>query len=294
MVRKTLFTAGLLVTLPLAFGQGARPLVGKDVVVPSARFPAEWYPKDTGMSTDAPIAGAPYSATMTMTTEVFDSEGKSMGKSVVRTLKWRDSAGRIRDEELLSEIPNAQVSFPNPITAVDTVHHCQFTWGAPATREQDREAVVFCMSLEVSRTDDSLAKQMTDPKPEIKHEQLGTMARTTTITPLGSRTLEGLEVVGIRTVTTDVDAEGRLQDTKEGEIWWSPALYESILMKVKDGQNLVTMEMSGIRLEEPDAALFYPPDSYHFRKEAEVPPLPVPPQPEPCAGSTSAPTEVMP
>jgi len=279
-MRKALFTASLLVTLPLAFGQSARPLVGKDIAVPSARFPADWYPKQKS-STSAPIAGAPYSATMTMTTEVLDREGKSVGKSAFRTLKWRDSAGRFRDEELFSEMPNAIAGIPNEITAVDTVQHCQFTWYDPVTRSQDRGAVVNCMSLEVGRTDDSLPRHITDPKPEITHEQLGTMVRTTTTTPLGKRTMEGLEVVGIRSVTSDVDAdaEGRLQDTKEGEIWWSPALYESLLMTVKTRQNIITFEMSGIRREEPDAGLFYPPEGYQIRKEAEVPPLPVPPQP---------------
>jgi hypothetical protein len=69
-VMKTLFTAGFLMTSLLAFGQGGRPLTGKDIAVPSARFPAEWYPKETGMQVTAPIAGAPYAATMTMTTTV--------------------------------------------------------------------------------------------------------------------------------------------------------------------------------------------------------------------------------
>ena len=278
-MRKAPFTATLLVTLPLAFGQSARPLVGKDIAVPSARFPAEWYPKENGMSTTAPIADAPYSATMTMTTEVLDGEGKSIGRSASRTLKWRDSAGRIRDEELFSEMPNAIAGIPNEITAVDTVQHCQFTWYDPVTRSQDRGAVVNCGSLEEGRTDDSLPRHITDSKPEITHEQLGTRVRTTTTTLLGKRTMQGLEVVGIRSVTSDVDAEGRLQDTKEGEIWWSPALHESLLMTVKTRQNIITFEMSGIRREEPDAGLFYPPEGYQIRKEAEVPPLPVTPQP---------------
>jgi hypothetical protein len=216
---------------------------------------------------------------MTTTTEVLDGEGKSIGRSASRALKWRDSAGRIRDEALMSEMPNAIAGIPNEITAVDTVQHCQFTWYAPITREQDRGAVVNCGSLEEGRTDDRLPRHITDTKPEITHEQLGTMVRTTTTTPLGKRTMQGLEVVGIRFVTSDVDAEGRLQNTKEGEIWWSPALYESLLMTVKTRQNIVTFEMSGISREEPDARLFYPPEGYQIRKEAEVPPLPVPPQP---------------
>jgi hypothetical protein len=277
MMRTILFTIGSLVTLPLAIGQSARPLVGKDIAVPSARFPAEWYPKQGG-STTAPVAGAPYSATWKVTTTVLDGEGKPIGTSAWRTLKWRDSAGRNRDEMLLSELPNTIANNPNEITAVDTVQHCQFTWSAPVVREQDREAVVNCNSLEEYRSDDSLAKKMTDPKPEIRHEQLGTMVRTTTITPLGTRTMQGLEAVGIRTVTTDVDAAGRLQDTTEGEIWWSPALYLSLLTTVKSRQSVVTMELTGIKREEPDPGLFYPPEGYRIRKEAEVPPLPVPPQ----------------
>lgn len=278
MIRTTLFTLGLLVTLSLSYGQSARPLAGKDIAVPSARFPAEWYPKQGG-STSAPIAGAPYSATWTVTTTVLDSEGKPRGTYAWRTLKWRDSAGRDRDEELFSEMPNAQANMPNEITVNDTVQHCQFTWSAPVIREQDREAVVNCNSLEEFRSDASLAKKMTDPKAETVHEQLGPIVRSTTTTPLGKRTMQGLEVVGIRSVTTDVDAGGKLQDTKEGEIWWSPALYESILTTVKDRQAVVTMELSGIKREEPDPGLFYPPEGYHISKQAEVPPLTVPPQP---------------
>jgi hypothetical protein len=279
---KTLFTTGFLMTSLLALGQGARPLLGKDIAVPSARFPAEWYPKETGMQATAPIAGAPYTAAMTMTTTVLNSEGKPIGTSRQRTLMWRDTAGRFRTEELPSEIPgypDAYDGLPHQITAVDTVHHCQFIWSAPVAREQAREAVVYCNSGEVSRTDDSPASRMTDPKPEIVHEQLGTMTRTTTTTPLGKRILQGLEAVGVRSVTTEIDVEGRLQGTKEGEIWWSPALHESLLMTVKTHDCIVTWEMTEIRRDEPDAGLFYPPEGYSIRKEAEVPPLPVPPQP---------------
>jgi hypothetical protein len=214
-----------------------------------------------------------------MTTTVFDSQGKTLGVSVFRTLKWRDSAGRIRDEELFSEMPNAVSGMPNEITAVDTVQHCQFTWYEPAVREQDREAVVNCLSLELSRTDDSPASKMTDPKPETVHEQLGNITRTTITTPLGKRMMQGLEAVGIHAVTTDVDAEGKTQDTTEMEMWWSPALYEILSMTVKSRASQVSMEFSDIKMEEPDAGLFYPPAGYRIRKEAEVPPLPVPPQP---------------
>ena len=275
---KALFAAGLLATLPLAFGQSAHPLVGRDVAVPSARFPAEWYPKQNGDSTDAPIAGAPYSATWTMTTTLLNSEGKPIGTYAFRTLKWRDSAGRIRDEELFSEVPNA-VRTPNEITVADTVQHCQFTWAEPVAREQDRDAVVYCHSLLESRTEDGVSRLMTDPKPDVERQKYGIMIETTTTTPLGKRTMQGLEVVGVRAVTTYVDAEGKLQDTKEEEIWWSPALYESILTTVRTGQNIITFEMSGIKREEPDAGLFYPPEGYHISKQAEVPPLTVPPQP---------------
>jgi hypothetical protein len=49
-------------------------------------------------------------------------------------------------------------------------------------------------------------------------------------------------------------------------------------MTVKTRQNIITFEMSGIKREEPDAGLFYPPEGYQIRKEAEVPPLPAPSQ----------------
>ncbi|MDQ2926382.1 MAG: hypothetical protein M3R43_12640, partial [Acidobacteriota bacterium] len=259
----------------------ARPLLGKDIAVPSARFPAEWYPKENRMSTTAPVAGAPYSATETMTTKVLNSEGMVVGTARQRTLQWRDSAGRFRDEEFfeIEGHPNAFPDIPPLITAVDTVQHCQFTWSDSVNPNQDGEAVVNCNSLEVSRGEDGLARSMTDPKPEIAHEQYGPMATTTTTTPLGKRTIQGLEAVGVRSVTTEVDAEGKPQGTKEAEIWWSPALYESLIMTVKTGQNIVTWEMTGIERSEPDAKLFYPPDGYSIRKEEEMPPLPVPAQP---------------
>jgi hypothetical protein len=50
-------------------------------------------------------------------------------------------------------------------------------------------------------------------------------------------------------------------------------------MTVKTHDCIVTWEMTEIRRDEPDAGLFYPPEGYSIRKEAEVPPLPVPPQP---------------
>jgi hypothetical protein len=280
---KALFATALLVILPLAFGQGPRPLIGKDIAVPSPRFPAEWYPKETGMNATAPIADAPYSATMTTTTKALDSEGKTVGTSIQRTLEWRDSAGRFRDEELLPEIQgqpgDAFAGIPHQVTAVDTVHHCQFTWSEPVARDQSCEAVVYCNSMEVSRSDDSHAKQMTDPKPEVMHEQLGNMAVTTTTTPLGKRNLEGLEAVGFRSVRTQVDAKGKVQSTAEGEIWWSPELYEILSTTLKTHEIIMIMELSEIRRDEPDAALFYPPKDCSIRKEAEVPPLPTPPQP---------------
>lgn len=194
------------------------------------------------MQAIAPIAGAPYTGSMTMTTTVLNSDGKSVGMSRQRTLKWRDSVGRFREEELPPEIQGhldaAFAGLPHQITAVDTVQHCQFTWSAPVAREQTREAVGNCDSREVSHSDDSPARRMTDPKPEIFREQLGTIARTTTTTPLGKRVLRGLQAVGIRSVTTGLDAEGRLQSTKEGEIWWSSTLYETLFMRVKANDSI--------------------------------------------------------
>jgi hypothetical protein len=239
---------------------------------PSDRFPAAWYTTQEG-GTETPVAGAPFTGTLLITTAV-----EPPYQSRIVTYKMRDGAGRFRSEEFAVEVagsPNPELAqIPHQIDVVDVVAHCEFHWAEPATEEADKVATVSCRSRRVRLHDDGMTSKMTRQTPEVSHNRYATLETTSEIEPLGEGTIQGFRVLGVRQTDTDQDGKGTHQ--RKMDIWWSPELKEILLTKSLGKGQVPVFELKDIKLGEPDPALFYPPKGWKIRREADVPPLPVP------------------
>ena len=247
---------------------------------PSERFPAEWYtaqdpyhPSPDGgvVHTNAPVVGAPFSWTTVMSSEV-SMPGHAPMISRMRTFGMRDSSGRTRTEEgLVPEVermPATPASLGNrQIEVNDVVTHCSFRWVEPARTEGDKTASVQCLPRTVTMQPDGMEGKMTRQIAETLHPYPWETAQ---IEPLGEKLIAGVKAVGVRQTLTDTHASpGQSQVT---EIWWSPEIREMVEMKpVGDPTGRPMIEMTDIKRQEPDPALFYPPVGYKIIPESQMP-----------------------
>lgn len=233
---------------------------------PSVKFPAEWYsahdpyhpaPDGGVVHTTAPVVGAPFTGTSVLLTRI-SPPGEVPRYTRMRAVTMRDSAGRTRTEEEfeMDGMPAVVASQSNrQIEVNDVVTHCSFHWVEPTTTGADRTATVQCLPRTVTlQPDDGMESKMTRHVVETLHPGPG---ETVQIQPLGESVVAGLKAVGIR--QTDI-IPGRTLVT---EIWWSPEIKETLLMKpIGDTAGEPTIELTDIKREEPDPALFYPPAGY--------------------------------
>jgi hypothetical protein len=273
------FKARIMLSLMLT---GAASLCGQEMKAPPAavdvapppseRFPAEWYPAGAD-AMHAPVVGVPFTGTLLMK---IGSEPPMQSLNV--TYKMRDGTGRFRSEEFNVEVPGSPnpelAQIPHQIDVVDVVRHCEFHWAEPVTEEADKVATVSCLSRRVRLHDDGMTAKMTRQTPEVSHNRYVTLETTREIEPLGESTIQGLRALGVR--QTDTDQNGNVTHQRKIDIWWSPELKEILLTKSLGEQQVPVLELKDIKLGEPDPALFYPPKGWKIRREADVPPLPVP------------------
>jgi hypothetical protein len=233
---------------------------------PSEKFPAEWYSAKEPISVtyDAPVVGVPFTGTTVMSTHI-DGQGGASVILKVRVITRRDSAGRTRIETHPLELEG--IPAPGPaeskgqifVEVNDTVTHCNFTWTEPARTEADKTASVECGPRTVTLQPDveEMEGKMTRQVAETLHPFPW---QTTQIEPLGERVLAGVKTVGIRQTETDSRVKTAPQVL---EMWWSPEIKELVESKSIEGAaGGPTLEMTDIKRQVPDAALFYPPAGY--------------------------------
>jgi hypothetical protein len=241
---------------------------------PSEKFPAEWYsaqdpyhplPEGGATNSDAPVVGAPFSGTSVMSTEI-SVPGSAPRFSRMREFTMRDSAGRTRTEEEfeVDGMPAALASqMKKQIEVNDVVTHCSFRWVEPARSEAEKTATVQCLPRTVTLRPDGMESKMSRQMAETDHPYPGV---TSQIEPLGEKVIAGVRALGIRVTTTDAHSDaGQPQIT---EMWWSPEIKEVVEIKpIGDPAGRPTTEMTDIKRQEPDPALFYPPDGYKIVTE---------------------------
>jgi hypothetical protein len=207
--------------------------------------------------------------------QVPASSGRPQSTGSQRDGWYRDGAGRTRTEQSLgpTKLDDKNIGpGRKEIEVNDVVTHCMFRWGEPWTGQGQPIATVSCVSkMSFSPWDTSWGA-----KAQISSDSTA-FDRTTKSQPLGHKTIEGLDCLGMRsTLTTSLPANpgGPLPPEQVVlERWWSPAINEVIWFgPVPPQSGVPTFELKDIHPGEPDPALFYPPANYRIIKEGE--PLP--------------------
>jgi hypothetical protein len=241
---------------------------------PTARFPAAWYqgngrPGDTVSGTQAPITGAPYSATMVTTGTIPAQSGRPVISLSTRAMWYRDGMGRTRTEQPLDgagATDNTQLTAGRKeIEVNDVVTHCMFHWGEPWASQGQAIAIVSCFaSMYYIPWDTSWGVKAQTVSEAPKGDQ------TIRTEPLGHKTIDGWDVLGARSITMNSQPAKADQPAQSPQMvlerWWSPLLNETLWFGPIPPRYdvLPTFELKNIHAGEPDPALFYPPSNYQI------------------------------
>jgi hypothetical protein len=258
MTRKA--TLGLLLFVTLV--AGAQTPQTHTAPPPSVKFPARWYRSDnTIVSTEAPVKGVPYSATMFTTYTLPGADGQTKDTTDEGGAYYRDGKGRTRTEEVQGGrhfLPDGSVEKSSRrIEVNDTVSHCHFRWVEPWQAPGPPTAEVDCMSRTVRYgAQDRFAWLIAQTPSEDSRGQNK---------PLGHSVIEGLDTVGAQRT----DSSHSLVT----EFWYSSQLHELLRFgPVPHNAGLPTFELKNVHLGEPDPKLFYPPSNYRIVKPGEATP----------------------
>jgi hypothetical protein len=250
----------------------------------------------------APVVGAPYSATVTNESVQTLADGNRIVQNSTGTIA-RDSEGRTRQDTMLPPIGNlSAANAPHLIFIHDPVAQISYTLNLTDKTAQkmpvpplpllpppllngkgDGLDVAIASSAEVSRD----ARGPAGPGPDALYIQTNDMAAASgqlpnppmiaqkifltneqgkaTTEDLGSQTMEGVFVTGMRTTRT-IPA-GQIGNDKPisivTEVWTSPDLKTIIYSKRSDPRmGELTFQLTNITRAEPDASLFTVPADF--------------------------------
>jgi hypothetical protein len=228
-----------------------------------------------GKAPGAPVQGAPYSATST--NENIQTLGD--GTRIVQTSTGniaRDSQGRTRQDTSLPAIGNLSAAeAPHLVFIQDPVAQTAYTLNLTDKTAQKMPALPANMSTSggVSAGPGKFMLQMGSAVSAAGTPPPGIMMQKTLIASeqgqvntedLGSQTMEGILVNGVRTTHTIPAGEiGNDRPIKiVTEVWTSPDLKTIVYSKRNDPRmGEQTFQLSNIVRSEPDATLFtVPPD----------------------------------
>ncbi len=225
----------------------------------------------------APVQGAPYSATITNESIQTLADGNRIVQTSTGTTA-RDSLGRTRQDTVLPAIGNLSAAdAPHLVFIQDPVAQTSYTLNVmdktaqktsmPSTATMGGVATeggpgTFFVQMGTSATISSTGPPppMTMQKVLLSDEQ----AQVTT-EDLGSQTMEGVVVNGVRTTRT-IPA-GQIGNEKPitivTEIWTSPDLKTIVSSKRSDPRmGEQTFQLTNLVRAEPDASLFVVPADF--------------------------------
>jgi hypothetical protein len=231
-----------------------------------------------GRAFGAPLQGAPYSATITNESIQTLGDGNRIIQNNSGTTA-RDSEGRTRQDAALPMIGNlSAANAPHIVFIMDPVAQISYTLnltdktvqklsmpsgavagggGTVATGPATKEKVFFAQSTGVSAAG---APLLAPPPPIfVQKTMIGEDDSQATTEDLGTQTMEGLQVTGVRTTRT-VPA-GEIGNEKPivilTEVWTSPDLKTVVYSKRSDPRmGEQTFKLTNITRAEPDASLF--------------------------------------
>jgi len=232
----------------------------------------------------AVVKGAPYSATITNESVQTLADGNRIVQSSSGTTA-RDSQGRMRQDFPLPAIGNlSAANAPHLVFLQDPVAGTSYTLNLtdktagknpmpPGAMNMAGTAVAA--STFFVHTGSGGAPDMPPPPPPIvlqKRLAVEDGAEVSTEN-LGSQTLEGVQVTGVR--TTQTIPAGKIGNDRPitivTEVWTSPELKTIVLSKRNDprmGEH--TFKLTNIQRAEPDPSLFTVPSDFKITEGAKT------------------------
>lgn len=227
------------------------------------------------ISAEPPVKGAPYSATITNT----DTQTLPDGNHIVQTMHGstaRDSEGRTRLEAPTPAVadPSASAHPPRLVFLQDPVAHTGYVLDL-SNKTAHETPVGGPDSTKVFRTQtvarEGSAASIDTPfgiaaEPVMMVTTGGMPANRDAHTEkLGSQTMEGLLVTGVRTI--DVIPAGKIGNAQPievvSEVWTSPELQTIVYSKLTDprtGEHV--LQLSNVQRAEPAPSLFTVPSDF--------------------------------
>ena len=233
--------------------------------------------------TGAPVTGAPYSATLTITRVQKLSDGNTITHTTV-VKEARDSSGRsYRETQPETQGRNfTTYSIFDPVSRV-SIHWTSNSKQARLTHLPDPSQLESSRWARGPQAENSLGPESAQRAPHVHANFTPPQVES-----LGSKTIDGLVADGTRsTRMIPAGAEGNDQPIAiTHESWVSSDLKIEVLRTDSDPRfGTTTMELSNVSRAEPAAALFAAPAGYavqeHTPGQRGPMPAPVPDQPLP-------------
>lgn len=237
-----------------------------------------------GRVNSTPVQGAPYSATMTTENVQILSDGTRITSTTSGNVA-RDSEGRTRQDAPLPSFGNLSATgAPHIVFIQDPVAQTNYTLNLTDKTAQKMPALPGPTNVATSGaagTGGKVVMQMSDsmppgplpPLPPGPPGQTIMIQRTfaannqsnATTEDLGSQTMEGLQVTGVRITRTlpagEIGNDRAIATTTE--VWTSPDLKTIVYSKRTDPRmGEQTLQLTNIVRSEPDASVFTVPADF--------------------------------
>ena len=225
--------------------------------------------------TGAAVKGAPYSATITNESVQTLADGTHIVQSS-SGLTARDSQGRTRQDAPLPAIGNlSAVDAPHLVFLQDPVAGISYTlnltdktaWKNPMPPGGTSvPSTTETTSTFVMRPVSGLSPADLPPPPMVLQKRIAIEDDAQVNTEnLGSQTMEGVQVTGVR--TTQTIPAGKIGNDRPisivTEVWTSPELKTIVLSKRNDPRmGEQTFKLTNIQRAEPDPSLFTVPSDF--------------------------------
>jgi hypothetical protein len=237
-----------------------------------------------GKGMSAPVQGAPYSATITNESTQTLTDGTHIVQNSTGTTA-RDAQGRTRQDAALPAIGNLSAAdAPHLVFIMDPVTQTSYTLnltdktaqkmsmppriqqadsGAGASGGGNSAGVFFTRMAGAAPLDAGMPPPV--PGIVIHKELIGDESAQVSTEDLGTQTMEGLVVNGVRTTRTI--PEGQIGNDKPisivTEVWTSPDLRTIVYSKRSDPRmGEQTFKLTNVVRAEPDASLFTVPADF--------------------------------
>jgi len=291
-MKRSIYVVALLVVSPSAFGQvQQRVMVTQNAGQNAGPGPVTIGAFAFGDGPGVPVQGQPYSATITNESIQTLADGNRIIQSTSGTIA-RDSQGRTRQDMNLPSIGNlSATNAPHLVVIQDPVAQTSYTLDLTDKTAQKMPAppmgpvpppggqaaaaggqapprggdVFYVQTARITAS--GQVPDLPPPMPSMDGPKVlmrDAQGQTTT-EDLGSQTMEGVFVTGVRTTRTipanQIGNEKPISIVTE--VWTSPDLKTVVYSKRSDPRlGEVTFRLTGIARSEPDASLFTVPADF--------------------------------